>query len=130
MRDEPSALLPRAEFRRQLHAVHDLLSVFGTVRAFRPGSGWFTPAMLRAAGSLGYRCALGSPGLVARGYPDPAGLGERLARRSRPGSVIVLHEGTSGRAPVAEVVDTLLGRLARRNLRATTLRDLAVGGSR
>jgi peptidoglycan-N-acetylglucosamine deacetylase len=125
MRDEPSALLRRDEFRRQLHAVHNLLSAFGAVRAFRPGSGWFTPAMLRAAGSLGYLCALGSPGLVARGYPDPAGLAERLARRSRPGSVIVLHEGTASRAPVAEVVDTLLGALVRKNLEATTLRQVS-----
>jgi peptidoglycan/xylan/chitin deacetylase (PgdA/CDA1 family) len=124
MRDEPSALLDRDEFHRQLHAVHRLLSTFGTVRTFRPGSGWFTPAMLRVAGSLGYRCALGSPGLVAKAYPDPGGLAGRLARRSRPGSVIVLHEGTRSRAPVVEVVDVLLGALARRGLQATALRQV------
>jgi peptidoglycan/xylan/chitin deacetylase (PgdA/CDA1 family) len=124
MRDEPSALLRRDEFYRQLHTVHRLLSASGTVEAFRPGSGWVTPSMLRAAGSLGYRCALGSPGLVAKGYPDPAGLAERLARRSRPGSVVVLHEGTRSRAPVVEVVDVLLGALARKGLRASPLRQV------
>jgi hypothetical protein len=39
--------------------------------------------------------------------------------------VIVLHEGTASRAPVAEVVDTLLGALARKNLEATTLRQVS-----
>lgn len=124
MRDEPSVLLGHAEFERQLHAVHGLLSAFGDVTSFRPGSGWFTPAMLRSAASLGYRCALGSPGLVAKAYAEPSALAERFADRCRPGSVIVLHEGTSSRAPVAEVVDVLLSALARKGLRATTLSDV------
>jgi peptidoglycan/xylan/chitin deacetylase (PgdA/CDA1 family) len=124
MRDEPSALLGREEFEAQLHAVHDLLSAYDTVTTFRPGSGWFTPGMLRVAGRFGYRCALGSPGLVAKVYREPADLGERLARRSRPGSVIVLHEGTLDRTPVAEVVDALLRALPRAGLRARSLRDV------
>ena len=124
MRDEPSVRLSDAEFERQLRTVHDLLSAHGTVTAFRPGSGWFTPRMLRVAGRLGYRCALGSPGLVAKAYPQPAELGERLARRSRPGSVIVLHEGTPDRRPVTEVIDALLGTLAREQLRARSLREI------
>jgi peptidoglycan/xylan/chitin deacetylase (PgdA/CDA1 family) len=125
MRDEPSVLLAAEEFDRQLVAVDRLLSPHGPVTFFRPGSGWFTPRMLRSGARLKYRCALGSVGLVASRYPDPAAVAARLARRSRPGSIIVLHEGTGDRADVVEVTDRLLQALTRGGLRAVTLSELA-----
>lgn len=130
-RDEVSALLSAETFERQLDDVHALLAPHGPVRFFRPGSGWFTPRMLRAGARRGYRCALGSPGLAVSVYPDPSGLGARLAGRCGTGDVVVLHEGTPGRADVAAVADALLAELARRHLTATTLsRLMTPGGSR
>jgi peptidoglycan-N-acetylglucosamine deacetylase len=126
-RDEPSVLLGRAEFDRQLAGVHELLTRYGPVRFWRPGSGWFTPSMLRSAAELDYRCALGSAGLIASRYPSPEALAARLARRCRPGAVIVLHEGPTGRDGVVPVVDQLLRELGRRGLSAVTLSELAGG---
>jgi peptidoglycan/xylan/chitin deacetylase (PgdA/CDA1 family) len=124
-RDEPSVLLSAADFDRQLRDVHDLLAPHGPVSFFRPGSGWFTPRMLRAGARLGYRCALGSPGLAVAGYPDAPALGRSLADRCGAGDVVVLHEGLPGRAGVADVADALLSGLDRRGLAATTLGTLA-----
>jgi peptidoglycan/xylan/chitin deacetylase (PgdA/CDA1 family) len=123
-RDEPSALLDAAEFDRQLADVHCLLAPHGPVRFFRPGSGWFTPRMLRSGARLGYRCALGSPGLAVSAYDDPASVGGRLAERCGAGDVVVLHEGTPRRAAVPDVAEALLTALAHRGLAATTLADL------
>jgi len=129
MRDEPSVLLSARQFDQQLSDVDDLLSAHGPVHFFRPGSGWFRPRMLRSGARLKYRCALGSIGLIASSYPQPAALAARLARRCRPGSIIVLHEGTSDRVGVVEVTDRLLRALDLVGLRAVTLSDLAAQGS-
>jgi hypothetical protein len=80
--------------------------------------------MLRAGARLGYRCALGSADLVAARYPQPAALAARLARRCRPGCIVVLHEGTTDRLGVVEVTDRLLTALTRAELRAVSLSQL------
>ncbi|HEY6796232.1 MAG TPA: polysaccharide deacetylase family protein [Kineosporiaceae bacterium] len=120
-----SVLLPAVEFDRDLAATHALLAAHGPVRWFRPGSGWFTPRMLRSGARLGYRCALGSPGLATARYPDPTRVAFRFAARCRAGDVVVLHEGAPHRAAVADVVRALVAELARRGLQATTLSELA-----
>jgi peptidoglycan/xylan/chitin deacetylase (PgdA/CDA1 family) len=130
MRDEPSIRLGGREFDRQLAEVDTLLRGYGPVRYFRPGSGWFSPRMLRSGARAGYRCALGSPDLVAQRYRDPAALAARLARRCRPGAIIVLHEGTSERAAVVEVTDRLLSALALKGLRAGTLAEVSASSGR
>jgi peptidoglycan/xylan/chitin deacetylase (PgdA/CDA1 family) len=124
-RDEVSVRLPAAEFAGQLRRTHDVLAAHGPVRWFRPGSGWFTPRMLRAGAALGYRCALGSPGLAVSQYPRPAELGARLAARSGWGDVVVLHEGTPARAAVPRVAAALAARLAADGVRAVSLTTLA-----
>jgi peptidoglycan/xylan/chitin deacetylase (PgdA/CDA1 family) len=128
MHDEPSVRLRPSDFEQQLGQVHALLTPHGPVRFFRPGSGWFTPRLLHAGAALGYRCALASPGLVAAFYPDPDAVGLRLARRARPGAVLVLHEGTARRGGVTATTRCLLAELARRDLTATTLSDLSWRG--
>jgi peptidoglycan/xylan/chitin deacetylase (PgdA/CDA1 family) len=125
LRDEPSLRLGRSEFERQLHEVDAVLRVHAPVHFFRPGSGWFSPRMLRAGARLGYRCALGSLGLVAARYPRPAALAARMARRCRPGSIVVLHEGSEDRLAVVEVTDRLLTALHQAGLHSTTLSRLA-----
>jgi peptidoglycan-N-acetylglucosamine deacetylase len=129
-RDVPSVVLPPAAFDRELDAVHALLAPHGPVRWFRPGSGWFTPRMLRAGARRGYRCALGSPGLATASYPDPEQVGVRLAARCGAGDVVVLHEGTAARTAVADVVRALVAGLDRRGLRATTLGAVAASAER
>ena len=125
MHDEPSIRLPAIEFRRQLTQVHELLVPCGDVVFFRPGSGWFTTRMLREAAAQGYACAMGTPLLLLTRHRNPRDSGRVLARRAHPGAVIVLHEGDESRAAVSATADTMLDELAKRNLRAITLSELA-----
>jgi peptidoglycan-N-acetylglucosamine deacetylase len=124
MREEPSVLLPAKEFQRQLAQVHELLTPFGAVAFFRPGSGWFTLRMLRDAARQGYRCAMGSPLLLVAEYKNPRATGRLLAGRAHPGAIIVLHEGAENRVGVSAAAHTLLAGLTERNLHATTLSEL------
>jgi peptidoglycan/xylan/chitin deacetylase (PgdA/CDA1 family) len=122
--DAPSVDLSRQDFERDLLDAHESLSRFTEPRWFRPGSGWVDDEMLEVLATQGYRCALGSV------YPfDPqirsAWLASRyILWRSRPGSIIILHDhGNRGRRTVT-TLETVLPRLARRNLRVLTLSEL------
>lgn len=117
MRDERSALRPEADFRRELAETAELLRPYGPVRFFRPGAGFFTPAMLRSADALGLRAVLGTVVATDRG----AG---RLAATIRPGTIAVLHEGTPARQSVVPTTDELLAALAERGLTSVTLSEL------
>ncbi|GIF00423.1 polysaccharide deacetylase family protein [Paractinoplanes rishiriensis] len=125
MRDEPSVRLSDARFRSDLAETNALLAPYGEVRWFRPGSGWFTPRMLRAAGEMGLRAVLGTVAAAHRGEPSDAQIASRIGATVRPGSIVVLHEGTEPRRGVVETVDQLLSALAGRGLAAVTVSDLA-----
>lgn len=120
--DRPSVLLPGHMFRSDLARTGDELARHSRVRWWRPGSGIFSPAMVREAEAQGYRGVLGSPWLVATRYGEDQRLrGERMAARAHRGAISVFHEGTSGRSAVPELTDGFLRRLAERGLGATTL---------
>ena len=124
MRDEPSLLLDARAFARDLSEAQSILSLYGEPRWFRPGSGWFTTRMLRTAARQGLKCALGTVvGLRASGAGDALSAA-RLAKMTRPGTIVVLHEGQTPRTGVSTTVDDLLNRLAQKGLRAVTLTDL------
>ncbi len=124
MRDEPSALLPEHEFRRQLGQVTSLLEPYGDIRWFRPGSGWLTPRMLRSVAQLGLRCVLGTVVVVHGAGSGDQRIARHLLARIRPGSIVVLHEGTPGRRGVVATTDSVLAELRRRGLSAVTVSEL------
>lgn len=125
MRDEPSVLLPDLEFRRQLGQVTSLLAPYGDIRWFRPGSGWLTPRMLRSAAQLDLRCVLGTVVAVHSGNASDRRIARHLLGRIRPGSIAVLHEGTTDRRGVVATTDLVLAELGRRGLAAVTISELA-----
>jgi peptidoglycan/xylan/chitin deacetylase (PgdA/CDA1 family) len=108
-RDERTAGMPAAEFERELLRTQEALGV--PTRLFRPGGGWIGHEKTALAARHGYRCALGSI------YPHDAHVALRprivadVARRTRPGAIIVLHEGRPARLGVVRAVDELLRRL-------------------
>lgn len=124
MRDERSVLLSHPRFRHELVQVNSLLTPYGDVRWLRPGSGWFTPRMLTAAAEQDLRIVLGT--VVAR---HDGGTGDGRIARSllggiRPGSIVVLHEGTDERRGVAVTTDRVLAGLGRCGLTAVTVSEL------
>lgn len=128
MFDAPSIRMSPAAFEAELLEAHAILSAFGPVRWFRPGHGWFTRRMLRQVRARGYRCALGSV------HPyDPAIRFERylsrhILRAVRPGSIIVLHDGTEDRRRTVRVLERVLPEL-RRGYGVVTLSELAGAGA-
>ena len=105
-----------------------MLDKYGRVRWFRPGSGWFTPRMLRSAAELGLGCALGTVVVDHARPTDPRRLEQRLLLRIRAGSLAVLHEGRPDRRGVVASSDAVLAALRRKGLRAVNL-TRAVSGS-
>jgi peptidoglycan-N-acetylglucosamine deacetylase len=127
MRDERSVLVPGDRFRRDLAEVNQLLTRYGPVRWFRPGSGFYTPRMLRSAAGLGLRAVLGTLVAAHTGGPGDEAIAGDLVDAVRPGSIVVLHEGTARRSGVAATTDELLTSLAARGLRAVTVSELVEG---
>ncbi len=124
MRDEPSVQLPGPEFQRQLEQVTSLLAPYGDIRWFRPGSGWFTPRMLKSAAQQRLRCVLGTVAAAHDGSGRDRRIAQRLLAQIRPGSIVVLHEGTPERRGVVVTTDLVLAELSRRGLAAVTVSEL------
>ena len=123
-RDEPSIRLSPTEFVAAMGEAGTVLSRFGPVRWLRPGAGWYNRTMVDAIEREGYRCALGSV------HPlDGYGTSVRLASayilaNTRPGAVIVLHEGGRRGARTVAVLRRVLPVLRERGYRVVTLSDL------
>lgn len=124
MRDERSVLTPDPVFRRDLAQVSELLAPYGPVRWFRPGSGMFTRRMLRSAAEQDLRAVLGTLVAGNRGGPSDERIARGLLAGVRPGSIVVLHEGTPERRGVVQTTDELLTALADRGLSAVTVSEL------
>ena len=127
MRDERAALIPAPRFRRDLARTTELLTPYAPVRWFRPGSGVFTPRMLRSAADQNLQAVLGTLVAGNRGIPSDERIARTLAPAIRPGSILVLHEGGPERRGVVETTDDLLTALT--GLTAVTVADL-VGRSK
>jgi peptidoglycan/xylan/chitin deacetylase (PgdA/CDA1 family) len=122
--DHPSILLDSAEFERQLLASHRVLSQFGDVRWFRPGSGWFNGQMLSTLHQHGYRLALGSIYPFDPQVPSSWFMAHYVLQHVQPGSIIVLHDyGTRGQR-TAEALAAILPRLLQRGYQVVTLSEL------
>ncbi len=124
MVDEPSILLTASEFEQQFLNADTALSKFAQVRWFRPGSGWFSEAMITTIQRHGYRCALGSV------YPYDPQLGsswfsaQYILWKTRPGSIIVLHDYQQRGDRSAMALTKILPELQHRGYRMVTLSEL------
>ena len=125
MTDAPSIRLSAEAFEQQLLQTHDLLSHFGPVRWFRPGSGWFDRAMLDQVRRHGYRCALGSAYAFDCHIRSAWYVTRHILRNTRPGAVIILHDGCESRWQTVDVLRHVLPELARRGYQVVPLSELA-----
>ena len=127
--DEPSIRLDSDEFIRQLREADRLLSQFGEIYWFRPGSGWYNNGMLDIIKEHGYQCALGSV------YPFDPQIGSTwfiknyVIWKAKPGEVIVLHDYGARGGRTAEALATILPELQERGYSVVTLSDLVEVGN-
>jgi peptidoglycan/xylan/chitin deacetylase (PgdA/CDA1 family) len=122
--DDPSIVLPPAEFERQLLESHRALSRFSDAHWFRPGSGWYNAEMLSILHQHGYRCALGSVYPFDPQIPSTWFASHYVLRNVRPGSIIVLHDYGARGERTASALATILPELNRRGFRVVTLSEL------
>jgi peptidoglycan-N-acetylglucosamine deacetylase len=132
--DQSSAALSHDEFRRKLAKTHDVLSAGGRpVRVFRPGGGW--PGWCGHVATIArtqydYTTVLASIYPVDVRIQAPAEvLATAVLRRVEPGSIIVLHEGTTpkdqpDRTRVLKILKLLLPELERRRYEVVTASEL------
>lgn len=125
--DVPSIRLTPQEFEEQLRVTDSQLAPFGGSRWFRPASGWFNRRMLEQLERYGYTCVLGSA------YPEdllssPWYLAQHILLNARPGSIIILHDGTPERVRTLAVLERVLPELRRRGYRVVTLSELIDSG--
>lgn len=123
--------LPAAEFEQELLACHAQIAAFGTPpHWFRPGGGWFTPAMLRVLRSRDYRCVLGSLWPLDTLHDSPRCSARMILTLLHRGAIVVLHEGGNGGARgrrTATVLHRVLPEVRARGYRCVTLSEFFSG---
>lgn len=124
MSDERSITLDATEFARQLAETHALISAYGPVRWFRPGSGFYNERMLAQIRPFQYRAVVGSV------YPYDAQVQSvdfaagYILGNVRPGSIIILHDGGLEREATPDILQRIIPALQKRGYRFATLSEL------
>ena len=123
--DQPSISLSVDEFEGRLLHAKDILSQFGEVHWFRPGSGWYNKSMLDVLFQHSYRLALGSIHPFDSQIPSSWFASNYILWRAQPGAIIVLHDIGSRGQRTADTLDKVLPALIARDFRIVTLTELS-----
>jgi peptidoglycan/xylan/chitin deacetylase (PgdA/CDA1 family) len=123
-RDRPSILLSPRAFEADLLRAHRELVRWGRPLWARPGSGWYSQAMIGVMQRHGYRCALGSVYPFDATIPSVAWATRHVLWNVRPGAIVVLHDGGNRGLRTARVLGEVLPELRRRGYRVVSLREL------
>ena len=124
MEDQPSIQLAPAQFRAEFLEMDSILRKNGGMRYFRPGSGWYNDRMVRDARKHGYRLVLGSVYPFDAQLPLPNLAADFVLKSTRPGSIIILHDGPDRGRRTALVLAQVLPRLRARGFEVVTLSEL------
>ena len=127
--DEPSIRLEPEAFEADVAEAGDVIGRFAPVRWLRPGSGWYTPRMVRTIERAGYRCALGSVYPFDAQVPWSAFAWSYILGNVRPGAVIVLHDGVGRGARTVKTLNRVLPELRARGYRVVSLSELYQTGA-
>jgi peptidoglycan-N-acetylglucosamine deacetylase len=122
--DRPSIRLSLPAFEADLLQAHRALAPWGRPRWARPGSGWYSQAMISVLQRHGYRCVLGSVYPFDAIIPSAAWATDYILRHVRPGAIVVLHDGGSRGQRTARVLAEVLPELRRRGYRVVSLSEL------
>ena len=127
-RNRPSIRLSPRAFRDDLLRADAALRYYAEPRWCRPGYGLYTPRMVRIAQAHGYRMALGDVHPFDFAIGHLPFLKRYTLAHTRPGSVIILHDGGVRGLRAAEVLAHLLPHLHRQGLQAVSLSTLMQHG--
>ena len=127
-RDQPSIRLSPRAFEADLLQAHQVLATYGPVKWARPGSGWYSRAMLEVMGRHGYGCALGSVYPFDATIPSASVAARFVLRHSRSGAVVVLHDGGARGERTVKALREVLPELRRRGYRVASLSEVVAAG--
>ena len=123
--DVPSHRLPIERFRQEFLQTHSIIRRFtNNLRWFRPGSGFFTAAMLEVVRDFGYKGVLGDVYPFDAYIPSVAFACEVIARAINPGSILILHDGRVRGRRTARTLDRAIPALKLASYRLVTLTEL------
>jgi len=122
--DRASIRLDAAAFEADLVLADGELARWGRIAWARPGSGWYSQAMIEVMRRHGYRCALGSVYPLDTTIPSVSWAASYILRNTRPGAIIILHEGGNRGLRTARILAKVLPELRRRGYRVVTLSEL------
>jgi peptidoglycan/xylan/chitin deacetylase (PgdA/CDA1 family) len=124
-RDRPGVRLGTRAFEADLLRSDGALAPWGRPAWARPGSGWYSQAMIGVMQRHGYRCALGSVYPFDATIPSAGWASSYILRNVRPGAIVILHDGGSRGRRTARVLAEVLPELRRRGYRVVSLSELA-----
>jgi peptidoglycan/xylan/chitin deacetylase (PgdA/CDA1 family) len=123
-REKMSLLVPTRELSLELQRTHEVVSPYGEVAWFRPGSALFSRRILDLATERGYRTALGDIFPFDSWIPHSGFHSWYVLRHVRPGSIIVLHDANGRGQRTAATLRFVLPELKARGFRVVTLSEL------
>jgi peptidoglycan/xylan/chitin deacetylase (PgdA/CDA1 family) len=123
-RDRASIRLSPSAFEADLLLAHQVLAPYGAVKWARPGSGWYSRAMIGIMRRHEYRCVLGSVYPFDATIPSAVFAARYIIWHTRPGAVVVLHDSGSRGRRTAKVLSEVLPELRRRGYRVVSLSEL------
>jgi peptidoglycan-N-acetylglucosamine deacetylase len=126
-KDRASIRLSEADFEADLLRADSILSRFQRLRWARPGSGWYSSAMVGSMQRNGYRCALGSVYPFDAAIPSVSFAASYILRNAQPGAVVVMHDGEERGLRTARILQRVLPELRRKGFRFVTLSELTEG---
>ena len=123
--DQPSIRLSVDDFEQRLLLAQGVLSQFGEIHWFRPGSGWYNKSMRSVLIEHGYRLALGSIHPFDSHVPSSWFASIYILWRAQPGAIIVLHDNSDRGRRTADTLEKVLPALIARDFRFVTLTELS-----
>lgn len=126
-KDQPSVRLADHDFAQQLDVSHSILSKFGPVEVYRPGSGWYNRNILKRIRHYNYLGIIGSiypydPHIPFTGFSI-----FHILVNSAPGSIIVLHDGETRGQRTLATLRQVIPKLQKRGYKLCTVSELLAG---
>jgi peptidoglycan/xylan/chitin deacetylase (PgdA/CDA1 family) len=120
---QPFGALPRQELQREIDQGVAALADLGVrTLLFRPPGGAISPAVVSAARAKGLRTIVWTvdPDDWKRGTTSDQ-IVQRVLRQTKPGSIVLLHDGGGDRSATIEALPRIIDGLKRRHLAFVTL---------
>lgn len=115
-------LSPAQQSASMLNMIRALRSIGSPLpRWFRPPYGSYTRTTVRIASSLGMRTVIWTADPLDWRRPGAGVIASRILAQTRPGGVILMHDGGGDRSQTLAALPTILTTLLRRGYRFVTL---------